>query len=51
MFKQNKWETWWDSLSPQMQTYLKAQPVWHDRDLAKAFAVGIVVGIVIGVIL
>jgi hypothetical protein len=23
MFKQNKWEAWWDSLSPQMQEYLK----------------------------
>lgn len=51
MFKQNKWEAWWNSLSPQMQTYLKAQPVWHDRDLYKAFAFGIMIGILVGVIL
>lgn len=48
MFKQNKWEAWWDSLSPQMKQYLKSQPVWHDSDLVKAFGVGIVIGVLIG---
>lgn len=48
MFKQNKWEAWWDSLSPQMQDYLKRQPVWHDKDLYKSFAWGIFWGILIG---
>ena len=51
MFKPSKWELWWDSLSPQMQEYLKKQPVWHDRDMFKAFAIGILVGILVGVIL
>lgn len=44
----NKWEQWWDSLSPQMQSYLEAQPVWHDRDLYKALAVGMIIGFTLG---
>jgi hypothetical protein len=51
MFKQNKWEQWWDSLSPQMQEYLKKQPVWHDRDMYKALVLGMAIGLVIGAIL
>jgi hypothetical protein len=47
----NKWDAWWNSLSPTTQEYLKAQPLWHDIDLAKAFAVGALIGFVIGVIL
>lgn len=50
MSKSNKWEDWWNSLSPQMQQYLKAQPVWHDRDLYRSFGVGVLVGFLIGVI-
>lgn len=44
----SKYQDWWDSLSPQMQQYLKAQPVWHDRDMFKAFMFGIAFGILIG---
>lgn len=51
MFKQNKWEAWWDSLSPQMQSYLKAQPVWHDSDMWKAGIFGLLLGIIIGALL
>lgn len=51
MFKPNKWEMWWESLPKGTQEYLKRQPVWHDRDMYKSFAVGIFVGILIGVIL
>lgn len=47
----NKYQQWWDSLSPQMQTYLKAQPVWHDRDLYKSLLTGIVIGFVLGVVI
>ena len=46
----SKYQTWWDSLTPQMQQYLKSQPIWHDRDLYKSLAIGAVVGFVIGVI-
>ena len=48
MFKQNKWEAWWDSLSPQMQQYLKSQPVWHDSDMWRAGIFGLVIGVLIG---
>lgn len=46
----NKWDAWWDSLSPQMQEYLKKQPIWHDKDLYKAMAIAGVIGFVVGVI-
>ncbi len=44
----NKYENWWQSLSPQMREYLKRQPIWTDRDLYKSIAIGAVVGFVIG---
>jgi hypothetical protein len=44
----NKWNAWWDSLSPSTQAYLKSQPLWHDSDLAKAVAFGMVIGFLIG---
>ena len=44
----SKYQAWWDSLSPQMQEYLKKQPVWHDRDLYKAFVFGLLFGVLIG---
>jgi hypothetical protein len=47
----NKWDTWWDSLSPSTREYLKAQPVWHDRDMWKAGLFGLVIGLILGVIL
>lgn len=47
----NKYQAWWDSLSPQMQQYLKKQPIWHDRDLYKSFIIGLFAGIIIGLIL
>lgn len=46
-----KYDRWWDSLTPQMQEYLKKQPIWHDQDLYKALGVGIVIGFVAGVII
>ena len=47
----NKYQQWWNSLSPQMQEYLKRQPIWHDRDLYKAMAVGAVLGFAVGFLL
>jgi len=46
----SKYQAWWDSLSPQMQEYLKLQPVWHDRDLYKAVLYGVLIGFVIGLL-
>lgn len=46
-----KYQEWWDSLSPQMQEYLKKQPVWHDKDLYRSFFFGIAIGVVIGLCL
>ena len=43
-----KWTDWYESLPLSTKEYLKNQPLWHDRDLAKAFAVGLIVGFLIG---
>ena len=51
MFKPSKWELWWDSLPESTKTYLKNQPVWHDRDMFKSLALGIMIGLTIGVLL
>ena len=48
MFKQNKWDAWWDSLPQHTKDYIKKQPVWHDRDMAKALVLGMVIGLIIG---
>lgn len=49
MFK-NKWDHWYDNLPEHTKTYLKNQPLWHDKDLYKAIAMGILIGFFIGVI-
>ena len=46
----NKYQAWWDSLSPHTQEYLNSQPLWHDRDLFKAVAIGAIIGFVLGYI-
>jgi len=46
----DKWDKWWDSLSPSTQEYLKAQAIWHDSDMFKAAAFGAVVGFLIGLL-
>lgn len=46
----SKHQQWWDNLDPRTREYLNKQPIWHDRDLYKALAVGTVIGIIIGVI-
>jgi ElaB/YqjD/DUF883 family membrane-anchored ribosome-binding protein len=46
--RRDKWQSWYDSLSPQTKEYLKSQPLWHDIDLAKAVAVGLAIGFLIG---
>ena len=51
MFKQNKWEQWYDSLPAHTKMWLKNQPVWHDMDMFKALAVGILVGLLFGVMI
>jgi hypothetical protein len=47
----SKFQTWYDSLPDHTKQYLKSQPIWHDRDLFKAFAFGIFIGIIVGVML
>jgi ElaB/YqjD/DUF883 family membrane-anchored ribosome-binding protein len=48
LFQPSKWELWWDSLPEHTKQYIKNQPVWHDRDMFKALAIGFAIGLVIG---
>ena len=50
MFKQSKWEAWYDSLPESTKKYIDNQAVWHDRDMFKAAAFGAVVGLLIGLL-
>ena len=50
MFEKTELEIWWDRLDPKTKEYLKKQPLWHDKDLYKAMATGILIGLVIGII-
>lgn len=44
----SKWTAWYDSLPEHTKTYLKTQPVWHDRDIFKAGMIGLLVGVLLG---
>jgi hypothetical protein len=50
MFEKTELEDWWDRLDPKTKTYLKKQPIWHERDLYHAAAVGAVIGFIVGII-
>ncbi len=47
-FKEDKWDTWHDKLSPSIRAYVDNQPLWHDIDLFKAVVFGFVVGLILG---
>jgi hypothetical protein len=46
----SKYDTWWNSLPENTKTYLKKQPIWHDRDLYRVAMIGASVGFVLGVV-
>ena len=49
MFKQNKWQAWYDSQPDHIKRWMdQDHAIWYDRDLFKAFLVGIAFGILIG---
>jgi len=50
MYKKTELELWWEQLDPKTKDYLKKQPLWHDKDLYKALAVGAVIGLIVGLI-
>jgi hypothetical protein len=48
MLKKTELEDWWDKLDPKTKDYLKSQPMWHNKDLYKAMAVGVCIGFIVG---
>jgi hypothetical protein len=47
----NKWQAWWDSLSPSTQEYLNNQPIWKDKDVALFVSIALAVGFCLGYII
>ena len=50
MFKSES-QRWLEMQPKHTQEWLKKQAIWHDRDMAKAFAFGAFIGIIVGVVL
>ena len=46
----NKWTAWYDSLPEHTKQYLKTQPIWTDRDLAKFAILSFLLGIIVGMV-
>lgn len=46
----SKLSDWYDSQPEHIKKYLEKQPIWHDRDLYKAVAFGIIIGFIVGFI-
>jgi acid phosphatase class B len=47
----NKFDGWYDSLSPNTKDYLKNQAIWRDKDLFKFSAIAFAIGVIVGAIL
>jgi hypothetical protein len=50
LFKDNKWDKWYDSLPAHTQEYLKNAQIWTDKDVAKFVSIALVVGFFFGYI-
>ncbi len=49
MFKKNKWDVWYDAQPEHIKRWMdQDNPIWYDRDMWKAFAVGVFFGVLIG---
>jgi len=47
----NKFDQWYESLTPTTKEYLKQQAIWHDQNLFKFSFIAFLVGLVIGICL
>jgi hypothetical protein len=50
LFKDNKWDRWYDSLPSHTKEYLKNAQIWTDKDVAKFVSIALVVGFFFGYI-
>lgn len=46
-----EFDQWYNSLPKHTQEWLRKQPVWHDADMFKVFALGFLIGLCLGFIL
>jgi len=51
MFRQNKWQKWYESQPEHIKRWMdQDQPIWYDSDMWKAGIVGLCFGILIGLL-
>jgi hypothetical protein len=51
MFKQNKWQTWYDTQPQHIKNWIdQPRPAWYDRDMWKAGLYGVAIGFIVGVV-
>jgi len=48
LFKENKFDVWWNSLPTHTQEYLRHQPIWKHEEMVGGMIAAFVVGILIG---
>ena len=49
MFKQNKWQAWYESQPQHIKDWMdQPQAIWYDSDMWKAGLFGVFVGVLIG---
>jgi len=49
MFKQNKWQAWYESQPQHIKDWMdQPQAIWYDSDMWRAGIFGLVIGVVIG---
>jgi hypothetical protein len=52
MFKQNKWEKWYEAQPQHIKDWMdQPRAIWYDSDMWKAGFLGFAIGLIIGVIL
>lgn len=45
----SKLSDWYENLDPHTKKYLEKQPLWHDKDLAKAAVFSFILGVILGI--
>jgi hypothetical protein len=50
LFKENKWEEWYDGLPAHTRIWLDNQPMWHDKDMIFAVGFGVLLGILLSMV-
>jgi polyferredoxin len=52
MFKQNKWQAWYDAQPQHIKDWMnQPQAIWNDIDMIRSALVGAAIGLVVGIVI